>query len=290
MTNLNQMPDAAAAGRFSFPGTGISVNRMGYGAMQLAGPGVFGPARDPDEARAVLREALELGVDHIDTSDFYGPHVTNELIRQALHPYPDKLTLVSKIGAWRDDKGGWMHEHSADFLRAAVEAELERLDRTQMSIVNLRMAGPADDIDGPMQTMAQLQEDGLIGHIGLSTVDMAQLRRAQAIAPVVCVQNHYNLVHRVDDAMIDTLAEEGIAYVPYFPLGGFQPLQMAALTAVATRLGESAQSVALAWLLQRSPNMLVIPGTSSRAHLRSNIAAASLKLDEAALAALNGLA
>lgn len=281
--------NAAAAGRFTFPGTDISVNRMGYGAMQLAGPGVFGPAKDPEEARAVLREALALGVDHIDTSDFYGPHVTNELIEQALHPYPDNLTLVTKIGAYRDDKGGWIHNHDADFLRRSVEDNLERLGLSQMAIVNLRMFTPQDDIATPMQAMRQMQEEGLIGHIGLSTVDMAQITTARDIAPIVCVQNLYNLAQRADDGMIDALAGDGIAYVPYFPLGGFEPLQMEALKAVAARLGESAQSVALAWLLQRSPNILVIPGTSSRAHLASNIAAASLTLEDDALSALNNL-
>ena len=281
--------DAAAAGRFTFPGTDISVNRMGYGAMQLAGPGVFGPAKDPEEARAVLREALALGVDHIDTSDFYGPHVTNRLIREALHPYADNLTLVTKIGAFRDEKGGWIHNHDADFLRRSVEDNLERLGLSRMAIVNLRMFTPQDDISTPMRAMRQMQEEGLIGHIGLSTVDLAQITTARQIAPIVCVQNLYNLAHRSDDAVIDALAGDGIAYVPYFPLGGFQPLQMEALNAVAARLGESAQSVALAWLLQRSPNILVIPGTASRDHLRSNIAAASLRLDDEALALLNRL-
>ena len=286
----DQQPDAAAAGRFTFPGTDIAVNRMGYGAMQLAGPGVFGPARDPEEARAVLRQALTLGVDHIDTSDFYGPHVTNQLIREALYPYPDKLTLVTKIGAFRDDKGGWIHNHDAGFLRRSVEDNLTRLGLSQMAIVNLRMFTPQDDMVAPMQAMRQMQEEGLIGHIGLSTVDSAQIAVARDIAPIVCVQNLYNLVQRTDDDLIDALAADGIAYVPYFPLGGFTPLQVGALNAVAERLGQSAQSVALAWLLQRSPNILVIPGTSSRAHLASNIAAASLTLDNEALDVLNALA
>ncbi|MCS6758553.1 MAG: oxidoreductase [Candidatus Devosia euplotis] len=281
--------DAAAAGRFTSPGSEISVNRMGYGAMQLAGPGVFGPATDPDEARAVLHEALVLSVDHIDTSDFYDPLVTNDLIREALSPYPDKLTLATKIGAWRDDKSGWNHEHSADFLRRSVEDNLTRLDLSQMAIVNLRMFTPRDDIATLMQAMRQMQEEGLIGHIGVSTVDTARLQIARDIAPIVCVQNHCNLVRRGYDAMIDALNADGIAYVPYFPLGGFRLLQMDVLNTVATQLGESAQSVALAWLLQRSPNILVIPGTSSRDHLRSNIAAASLQLGAAALDALNGL-
>lgn len=285
----NQSP-AAAAGRFTFPGTSISVNRMGYGAMQLAGPHVFGEPRDPDEARAVLSEALALGVDHIDTSDFYGPHVTNRLIREALFPYPDHLTLVTKIGAWRDDEGGWILDRSPDFLRRSVEDNLERLGLERMAIVNLRMGGPEDDIAAPMQVMRRMQEEGLLEHIGVSTVDAAQLRIARDIAPVVCVQNHYNLVHRDDDAMIDALIEEGIAYVPYFPLGGFTPLQTDELNQVADEMGQSPQTVALAWLLDRSPNILLIPGTSRRAHLRDNIAAAGLRLSEQHKARLNAIA
>lgn len=281
---------AAAAGRFTFPGSDISVNRMGYGAMQLAGHHVFGPPADPEEARAVLREALALGVDHIDTSDFYGPFVTNELIREALSPYAANLVLVTKIGAWRDDSGGWILERSADFLRKSVEDNLMRLGLDQMAIVNLRMGGPEDDIAAPMKVMRQMQDAGLIAHIGVSTVDAGQLAIARDIAPVVCVQNHYNLVHRADDAMIDALAADGIAYVPYFPLGGFTPLQSDGLKQVADGLGQAVQAVALAWLLQRSPNMLLIPGTARRNHLRSNIAAAGLKLDESHLARLNAMA
>jgi len=281
---------AAAAGRFTFAGTRISVNRMGYGAMQLAGPHVFGPPADPDEARAVLREARALGVDHIDTSDFYGPFVTNALIREALFPYAAELVLVSKIGAWRDDKGGWILERNADFLRKSVQDNLTRLGLDQMAIVNLRMGGPEDDIKAPMQVMRQMQDEGLIAHIGVSTVDARQLAIARDIAPIVCVQNHYNLVHRADDALIDALAADGIAYVPYFPLGGFTPLQSDGLKQVADDMGQSVQSVALAWLLQRSPNMLLIPGTSRRSNLRSNIAAAGLKLDESHLARLNAIA
>ncbi|MDB5658526.1 MAG: hypothetical protein JWS10_1141 [Cypionkella sp.] len=281
---------AAAAGRFNFPGTKLSVNRMGYGAMQLAAPQVFGPPADPEEARAVLREALVLGVDHIDTSDFYGPHVTNDLIREALFPYADNLVLVTKIGAWRDDKANWILDRSPDFLRKSVEDNLARLGLDQMAIVNLRMGGPDDDIVAPMRAMRQMQDEGLIAHIGVSTVDAAQLQTARDIAPVVCVQNHYNLVHRVDDAMIDALAADGIAYVPYFPLGGFTPLQSDVLKQVADDMGQSSQAVALAWLLQRSPNMLLIPGTSRRGHLRSNIAAAGLKLEAQELARLNAIA
>jgi len=285
----NEFP-AAAAGRFTFPGTSISVNRMGYGAMQLAGPHVFGEPRDPDEARAVLREALALGIDHIDTSDFYGPHVTNRLIREALFPYPRNLTLVTKIGAWRDDKGGWILDQSSDFLRRSVEDNLKRLGLDRMAIVNLRMSGPEADIAAPMRTMRQMQEEGLLDHIGVSTVDAAQLRIAREIAPVVCVQNHYNLVHRDDDAMIDALAEDGIAYVPYFPLGGFTPLQTGELSRVADEMGQSPQSVALAWLLNRSPNILLIPGTSRRAHLRANVAAAGLPLSKEHKDRLNAIA
>ncbi len=233
MTDPLRTPDPSAAGRFTFPGTDISVNRIGYGAMQLAGPHVFGPPRDPDEARAVLREAVALGIDHIDTSDYYGPHVTNQLIREALSPYPDRLTLVTKIGAWRDDKGGWILDRTPDFLKRSVEDNLRRLDLNRMEIVNLRFGGPDDDVAEPMRAMAEMQDQGLIGHIGVSTVTEAQLRAARDIAAVVCVQNHYNLVHRADEAMIDNLAEAGIAYVPYFPLGGFTPIQSDGLEAVA---------------------------------------------------------
>jgi len=287
---MNDRLAAAAAGRFTFPGTPVSVNRMGYGAMQLAGQHVFGEPSDPAEARAVLREALALGVDHIDTSDYYGPHVTNRLIREALFPYPGGLTLVTKVGAWRDDKGGWILERSADFLKRSVEDNLKRLGVDRMHIVNLRMGGPDDDIAAPMRAMRQMQDDGLLAHTGVSTVSAAQLQVARDIAPVVCVQNHYNLVHRDDDAMIDALAEAGIAYVPYFPLGGFAPLQTEELMRVADEMKRTPQSVALAWLLQRSPNILLIPGTSRRAHLRDNIAAAELALSREHLRRLNGIA
>lgn len=281
---------AAAAGRFPFPGTSISVNRMGYGAMQLAGPHVFGEPADPDACRAVLREAVALGVDHIDTSDFYGPHVTNRLIHEALFPYPADLTIVTKIGAWRDDKGDWILERGADFLRKSVEDNLQRLGLDRMAIVNLRMGSPADDVAAPMKVMRQMQDEGLLDHIGISTVDMNQLQIARDIAPVVCVQNHYNLVHRVDDQMIDVLAADGIAYVPYFPLGGFTPLQTDELNSVAVEMGATPQSVALAWLLQRSPNILLIPGTSKPAHLRANIAAAGLVFSADQLRRLNAIA
>ena len=263
---------------------------MGYGAMQLAGPHVFGEPADPDEARAVLREALRLGIDHVDTSDYYGPHVTNRLIREALFPYPQDLTLVTKIGAWRDDKGGWVLDRSAGFLRRSVEDNLERLGLDQMPIVNLRMGSPDEDIAAPMRVMRQMQEEGLLAHIGVSTVSAAQIRAACDIAQVVCVQNHYNLVHREDDAMIDALAEAGIAYVPYFPLGGFTPLQTEELSRVADEMRQTPQSVALAWLLQRSPNILLIPGTARRTHLYDNVASGGMELNEEHLQRLNGIA
>lgn len=289
-TDMTTQSPAAAAGRFTFPGTSTSVNRMGYGAMQLAGPHVFGEPKDPDEARAVLHEALALGIDHIDTSDFYGPYVTNRLIRETLFPYPKNLTIVTKIGAWRDDKGGWVLDLGSDFLRKSVEDNLERLGLDRMAIVNLRIGQPDDDVAGPMQTMRRMQEEGLLEHIGISTVDVEQLRIARDIAPVVCVQNHYNLIHRDDDDMIDALAADGIAYVPYFPLGGFNPLQTDELSKVAKEVGQSPQTVALAWLLQRSPNILLIPGTSRRSHLRDNTAAAGLKLSKTHKARLDGIA
>jgi aryl-alcohol dehydrogenase-like predicted oxidoreductase len=287
---MNDRLPAAAAGRFTFPGTSLSVNRMGYGAMQLAGPHVFGPPQDPEEARAVLREALALGVDHIDTSDYYGPHVTNRLIREALHPYPDGLTLATKIGAWRDDKGGWVLERGDGFLRKSVEDNLERLGLERMAIVNLRIGGPEDDVAAPMRTMRRMQDEGLVAHVGISTVNADQLKVARDIAPIVCVQNEYNLVRRGDDALIDALADDGIAYVPYFPLGGFSPLQDAELSRVAEEAGETPQSVALAWLLQRSPNILVIPGTSRRSHLRGNVAAAGQALSADHRRRLDGIA
>jgi aryl-alcohol dehydrogenase-like predicted oxidoreductase len=287
---MNDHLPAAAAGRFTFPGTSISVNRMGYGAMQLAGPHVFGEPADPSEARAVLREVLELGVNHIDTSDYYGPFVTNRLIRETLHPYPAELTLVTKIGAWRDDKGGWVLDLSTDFLRKSVEDNLERLGLDRMAIVNLRIGSPEDDVATPMRVMRRMQDEGLLAHIGISTVNAAQLKIARDIAPLVCVQSEYNLVHRDDDALIDALAEAGIAYVPFFPLGGFNPLQTEELSRVAEEARETPQRVALAWLLQRSPNILLIPGTSRRTHLRDNIGAAALDLSEAHLSRLNGIA
>ena len=281
---------AGAAGRFTFPGTALAVNRLGYGTMQLAGPHVFGPPADPDGCRAVLREALALGVDHVDTSDYYGPHVVNELVREALHPYPEGLVLVTKVGARRDERGEWILDREAGFLRRSVEDNLARLGLARLDIVNLRMGGPEDDVVAPMRAMRAMREEGLLGHVGISNVTAEQVRRARDVADIVCVQNHYNLVRRDDDALVDALAEDGIAYVPFFPLGGFTPLQAEGLADVAAGLGVSAQRVALAWLLHRSPNILKIPGTSRREHLRDNVAAAALALDAATLARLDGLA
>ncbi|MGZ4646587.1 MAG: aldo/keto reductase family oxidoreductase [Blastococcus sp.] len=258
------------------------VHRIGYGAMQLAGPGVMGPPKDRDEAIAVLRRAVELGVDHIDTSDYYGPYVVNELIREALHPYPEHLTLVTKVGARRTPDGHWPEALSADELRQAVHDNLDRLGIDAIDAVNLRLPGFAEpqerSLAEPFETLAELQQEGLIRHLGVSNVTPQMVAEARAIAPVACVQNHYNLVHRHDDPLIDALARDGIAYVPFFPLGGFSPLQSAALDAVARRLEATPMQVALAWLLARSPNVLLIPGTSSVAHLEENLAASTLVL------------
>lgn len=267
------------------------VRRLGYGAMQLAGPGVFGPPPDRDAALAVLREAVALGVDHIDTSDFYGPHITNQLIRAALHPYADDLTIVTKIGARRDEQANWLLADSQQELEGAVHDNLRNLGLEQLDVVNYRamfdVHGPAEgSIAKQVEALAALRERGLVKHIGLSNVTMAQLEEAQRIVPVACVQNMYNLVHRQDDAMIDALAQQGIAYVPFFPLGGFSPLQSEGLSAVARRLEATPMQVAIAWLLQRSSNILLIPGTKSVSHLRENLASADLVLDQEALAAL----
>ncbi|MPQ98337.1 oxidoreductase [Modestobacter sp. I12A-02628] len=279
---------ADTAGRFSLGDR--EVNRMGYGAMQLAGPHVMGPPADRKAAVAVLRRAVELGVDHIDTSDYYGPYVTNEIIREALHPYPEDLVLVTKIGARRTPDGAWPEALSADELRQAVHDNLGRLGLDVLEVVNLRMPGFAGpdgrSVTEPMEALAQLQSEGLVRHIGVSNVDTQQLADARAIAPVVCVQNHYNLVHRDDDAMVDALARDGIAYVPFFPLGGFSPLQSAALEQVARTLETTPMQVALAWLLQRSPNVLLIPGTSSVAHLEANLEAGAHRLGPVELEAL----
>lgn len=271
------------------------VRRLGYGAMQLAGPHVFGPPRDPDAARAVLREAVELGVDHIDTSDFYGPHITNQLIREALHPYRDGMTIVTKVGAMRGADGSWLTAMSGAELEQAVHDNLRNLGLDVLDIVNLRamfdVAGPAPgSIAAPLATLADLRDRGLIRHIGLSNVTADQVAEARGITPIACVQNMYNLAHRDDDALIDALAQDGIAYVPFFPLGGFSPLQSGTLSEVAVRLEATPMQVAIAWLLRRAPNILLIPGTSSVAHLRENLAAASLTLPDDAMAALDTIA
>jgi pyridoxine 4-dehydrogenase len=272
---------------------GLTVTRMGYGAMQLAGPGVFGPPKDRDAATAVLREAVELGITHIDTSDYYGPHITNQIIKEALHPYPDELRIVTKVGALRDANGGWPHALSPEQLRQAVHDNLDRLALDALDVVNLRVGGFDSPEPGslaePFGALAQLQQEGLIKHLGVSTVSAEQIAEAQSIASIVCVQNFYNIANRADDALIDSLAAQGIAYVPYFPLGGFSPLQSGAMEAVAVRLGATPMAVALAWLLQRSPNILLIPGTSSVAHLRDNIKGAALTLSEVELTELNSI-
>jgi pyridoxine 4-dehydrogenase len=273
---------------------GLTVTRMGYGAMQLAGPHVFGPPADRGAAVAVLREAMELGITHIDTSDYYGPYVTNQIINEALHPYPDELHIVTKVGALRDAEGGWPQALAPGQLRQAVHDNLDHLGLGALDVVNLRVGGfdsPAPgSIAEPFTVLAQLQKEGLIRHLGLSTVSAEQVAEAQSIAPVVCVQNFYNVAHRVDDDLINSLAAQGIAYVPYFPLGGFSPLQSDTLTSVAAGLRTTPMAVALAWLLQRSPNLLLIPGTSSVAHLRDNVAGAALTLPQDQLAELNSMA
>jgi pyridoxine 4-dehydrogenase len=287
------MPTTYLGGPFNLT-EDITVGRMGYGAMQLAGPGVFGPPKDRDAAVAVLREALKLGINHIDTSDFYGPHVTNEIIREALAPYPENVCIVTKVGARRDEKGGWPPAQSPAELRQAVHENLEHLGLDALDVVNLRVTGGEDghsigkgSIAEPFTALVEMQKEGLIKHVGLSNVSAEHIAEAQSIAPIVCVQNMYNIANRGDDALIDSLAEQGIAYVPYFPLGGFSPLQSKTLDKVAAELQSNRNTVALAWLLQRSPNILLIPGTSSLSHLRDNIAAVNLKLPEDALKQLN---
>ncbi|TWV33257.1 aldo/keto reductase family oxidoreductase [Streptomyces misionensis] len=269
----------------------LSVTRFGYGAMQLAGPWVMGPPADRDGALAVLREAVDLGITHIDTADAYGPHITNQLIREALHPYSDSLHIVTKVGATRDEEGGWPPARTPEDLRRAVQENLENLGLETLDVVNLRLGDAQGPQPGPLaeafETLVELQRQGLIRHLGVSNATAEQVAEAQAIAPIVCVQNMYNLAHRQDDELIDELAEQGIAYVPFFPLGGFNPLQSSALTAVATRLDATPMSVALAWLLQRSPNILLIPGTSSVAHLHENVAGAGLQLSDDDLAELD---
>jgi pyridoxine 4-dehydrogenase len=280
---------AHLGGSFTLPGSDTSLRRMGYGAMQLAGPHVWGPSRDVDAALAVLREAVALGINHIDTADFYGPHVTNQLIRRALHPYPDGLVIVTKIGFTRGDDAAWLPDFSREALTANVHDNLRNLGLDALDVVNLRVAGPNAALEEPLVTLVDLQRQGLIRHIGLSGVTRAQVKRAAAAAHIVCVQNRYNLAHRDDDALIDELAGKGIAYTPYFPLGGFTPLQSSALVEVAAQLKATPTQVALAWLLQCSPNILLIPGTSSVEHLRENVKAVTIELPADALATLNAI-
>ena len=281
-------------GKFTFVGTSLTVNRMGYGAMQLAGPGVFGPPRDVDAAIAVLREAVASGVNHIDTSDYYGPYVTNQLIKRALYPYPDDLVIVTKVGARRGDDKSWIPALSPRELIDAVHDNLKNLGLEKLDVVNLRVGGlsrPTDEpIDKQLTALAELKQQGLIRHIGLSNVSPGQLAESQKITDIVCIQNMYNVAHREDDEFIDALAKQGIAYVPFFPLGGFTPLQSSKLEAAAASLSATPLQVALAWLLQRSNNILLIPGTSSVGHLRENLQAASLRLPTEMVAELNSIA
>ncbi len=287
---MNDISDAR-----TFPVGDRVVKRLGYGAMQLAGPGVFGPPKDRDVAIAVLREAVGSGVNHIDTSDYYGPHVTNQIIREALHPYPDDLVIVTKIGARRGPDASWNPAMSPDDLTRAVHDNLRNLRLDVLEVVNLRIMGsahgPAEGpIEAPLTVLADLQRQGLVRHIGLSNVTSKQVEEARRICDIVCVQNLYNVAHRGDDALIDDLARSGVAYVPFFPLGGFTPLQSSALNGVAMRLGATPMQIALAWLIRRAPNILLIPGTSSLAHLRENLAAASLDLPDDMVAELDGIA
>lgn len=280
-------------GTFTFPGTTLTVHRIGYGAMQLAGPHVFGPPRDRPEAHAVLREAIASGVNHIDTSDFYGPHITNQVIKEALHPYPKDLTIVTKVGARRGDDGSWILDRSRENLFESVHDNLRNLGLETLDIVNLRMGGLSAPEPGslaePLKVLIELKQQGLIRHIGLSTVTPDQFAEAQSLTEVVCIQNFYNLANRGDDTFIDDLARQGIAYVPYFPLGGFSPLQSSVMDTVAASLGVTPMQVAQAWLLHRSPNILLIAGTSSRIHLRENLGVAELKLAPEVLAQLDSI-
>jgi aryl-alcohol dehydrogenase-like predicted oxidoreductase len=282
-------------GQFTFPGTSATVQRIGYGAMRLAGPGVFGPPKDQPAALAVLREAVEAGVNHIDTSDFYGPHVTNQLIREALHPYPEDLVIVTKVSARRGKDGSWIPAFSREELTQAVHDNLRNLDLDVLEIVNLRamfdVHEPAEgSIEAPLTVLAELQQQGLIRHLGLSNVTPMQIEEGRRIAPIVCVQNLYNIAHRNDDGLIDSLAAKGIAYVPFFPLGGFTPLQSSILSHVAGQYQSTPMQVAQAWLLHRSSNILLIPGTSSLAHLRENLAIGGLTLSPQTLVELDGIA
>jgi pyridoxine 4-dehydrogenase len=289
------MNQAKPGGRFTFPGTSLTVDRIGYGAMQLAGPGVWGPPRNPDTAVAVLREAVAAGVNHIDTSDYYGPHVTNQIIRKALHPYPAGLVIATKLGARRPADQSWQKAISPEELTAGVHDNLRNLGVDALDIVNYRVMGSGHGpeegtIAEQVTVLADLRRKGLIRHIGLSNATASQVAEAQSITEVVCVQNLYNLANRHDDALIDDLADKRIAYVPFFPLGGFSPLQSSTLSSVAGRLGATPMQIALAWLLHRSPNILLIPGTSSVAHLRENLAAGELTLSPQTLAELDGIA
>ena len=289
------MSESKLGGQFTFPGTSLTVQRIGYGAMQLAGPGVWGPPKDPDAAVAVLLEAVAAGVNHIDTSDFYGPHVTNQIIRQALHPYPAGLVIVTKLGARRPPDKSWQLAISPEDLTAGVHDNLRNLGLDALDIVNYRVMGSGHGLEEgsiaeQVTVLADLRRKGLIRQIGLSNVTAAQVAEAQAITDIVCVQNNYNVVYREDDALIDDLARQGIAYVPFFPLGGFTPLQSSTLSEAAGRLGATPMQVALAWLLHRSPNILLIPGTSSVPHLRENLAAGQLILSPQSLAELDGIA
>jgi len=280
-------------GSYMFPGTSTSVNRLGYGAMQLAGPGVFGPPKDEDAAIAVLREAVAAGVDHIDTSDFYGPHITNQIIKKALHPYSEDLTIVTKVGAKRGDDGSWILTRSREDIISSVHDNLRNLGLEAMDVVNLRVGnhmGAVDEsIEEPLSVLAELKKQGLVRYIGLSTVTPKQFADSQKITDIVCIQNMYNLVNRGDDQFIDDLAKIGVPYVPYFPLGGFTPLQSSELDTVAETLGATPMQVALAWLLQRSPNILLIPGTSSIGHLRENLSSVDIQLTPEAIAELESI-
>jgi pyridoxine 4-dehydrogenase len=297
MNTTNPSNETNLGGTFTFPSTSLTVKRIGYGAMQLAGPGVWGPPKDPEGALAVLREAVAAGVNHIDTSDYYGPHITNQIIREALHPYPENLVIVTKLGAKRPEDGSWQPANSPQDLIDGVHDNLRNLGLEALDIVNVRAMGaggehgPAEgSIAEQVSVVADLKRQGLVRHIGLSNVTPTQVKEAQSITEIVCVQNNYNLVNRADDDFIDDLARQGIAYVPFFPLGGFTPLQSSTLSEVAARLESTPMQVALAWLLHRSPNILLIPGTSSVAHLRENLAAGQLKLSELNLDELDGLA
>lgn len=286
------MTNQSLGGRFTFAGTNLTVSRMGYGAMQLAGPHVFGPPRDPDGALAVLKEAIAAGVDHIDTSDYYGPYVVNQLIKRALHPYAKNLVIVTKVGARRGDDASWLPAQSPDELRSAVEDNIRNLGVDALDIVNLRiglMSLTDESIEERVRVLVELKKRGRIKHIGLSNVTAKQFAEARAVTEIACVQNHYNLAHRGDDAFVDELAKHGVAYVPFFPLGGFAPLQSAMLTEVAASVGATPLQVALAWLLRRAPNILLIPGTSSVAHLRENLRAAELVLPPAAVDKLDAI-